>query len=98
MKYVLIEYTLRDDIEIKAVKGAIAEFVANIKRHHPTNVYTSFQHQASPRRFTHVGAFEEAQTADLQAQPWFGQFTAYLRTCCDGGPTVTMLDKVASTR
>ena len=98
MKYVLIEYTLRDDVDLARVKGAIAEFVAGIKAHHVSHEYTSFQHPQTPRRFTHVGAFEDGRTAELQAQPWFGRFTAFLRTCCASGPDVSMLEKVATTR
>jgi len=97
MKYVLIEYTLRDDVDISTVKGAIAEFVGNIKAHHASNEYTSFQRQGT-RSFTHMGTFDDAHTADLQAQPWFGKFSAFLRTACANGPNVSMLDKVATTR
>ena len=98
MKIVRIDYTLRDDASIDALKAAIATFVAGIRAHHPSHEYTSFQSTASPRRFTHLGKFEPSRLPDLQAQPFFGQFSAFLKAQCASGPDATWLEEIATTR
>lgn len=97
MKQIRIEYTLRSTADLALVKQRIAEFVAGLREHRATTYYASFQHAQSPLRFTHVGAFDEASLPDLQAQPWFGAFTAFLREQSEVGPEVAQLVEVAST-
>jgi hypothetical protein len=94
---VRIDYTIRDGVELDTVKARIGEFVAGIRGHDAAHRYTSYQHVAAPRQFTHVGTFDDRVT-DLQAQPFFGAFTAFLREHCEHGPVVTQLAEVASTR
>ena len=98
MKQIRIEYTLKPTADLALVKQRITAFVAGLKEHRATIHYTSFQHAQSPLRFTHVGAFDDAQVADLQAQPFFGSFTAFLREQAEVGPEVAGLVEVASTR
>lgn len=98
MKIVRIDYTIRDDVDLGGVKAAIAEFVAGIRGHDPDHRYTSYQLSATPRRFMHVGSIAADRLPDLQAQPFFGAFTAFLRERCAHGPEVTWLDEVASAR
>lgn len=97
MKQIRIEYTLKSTADLALVKQRITQFVSGLREHRATRLYTSFQHAQSPLRFTHVGAFDEAHLADLQAQPWFGAFTAFLRENTDVGPEVAQLVEVAST-
>src|SRR5258705_6458840 len=96
-KTVRIDYTLRDDVDLAEVTARIAEFVAALGAHPATRHYASYQHATAPRQFTHVGAFGDG-LADLQAQPFFGAWTAFLRERCEHGPVVTQLVAVASTR
>lgn len=97
MRTVRIDYTLRDDVDVAEVTANIARFVASLGAHPATRHYTSYQHAAAPRQFTHVGSFT-GDVAELQAQPWFGEFTGFLRARCEHGPVVTQLAEVASTR
>jgi hypothetical protein len=97
MKQIRIEYTLKSNADLALVKQRITQFVSALREHRATKHYTSFQHAQSPLRFTHVGAFDEAHIADLQAQPWFGAFTAFLREHAEVGPEVAQLVEVAST-
>lgn len=97
MRTVRIDYTLRDDVDVAEVTAGIAKFVAGLAAHPATRHYTSYQHAAAPRQFTHVGSFGDGLT-DLQAQPFFGEFTGFLRARCEHGPVVTQLAEVASTR
>ncbi len=98
MKIVRIDYTVRDDVDLDQVKAAIAKFIAGIRAHDASHQYTSFVHVASPRQFTHLGIIAADRLADLQAQPFFGDFAGFLRAHCVRGPEVTWLDQVASTR
>lgn len=97
IRSVRIEYTVRSSADLDAVKARISEFVAGIKAHDSRHFYTSFQ-IGQTRQFVHVGMLEESRVADLQAQPWFGGFTAFLREHTEQPPTVTGLAPVASTR
>jgi hypothetical protein len=96
-KYIRIDYVAKPDVALDELKGAIAEFVAGIRAHHPEHRYTSFQHPSDPFRFIHIGEFVEEVVPDLQRQPFFLHFTGYLRERCSTGPDVTRLDRVAST-
>lgn len=98
MKQLRIEYTLRSTADLALVKQRIAQFVQGLQEHRATKHYTSFQHASSPLRFIHVGAFDEAHLPDLQAQPWFGAFSAFLREQAEVGPEVAQLVEVASTK
>lgn len=98
MKIVRIQYTIREGVDLDEVKARIATFVAGIAQHDPGHRYTSHQVTASPREFVHIGAMAADRTADLQAQPFFGAFSGYLREHCEKGPDVTWLEEVASTR
>jgi hypothetical protein len=96
-KYIRIDYVVKSDVDLDELKGAIAEFVAGIRAHHPEHRYTSFQHPSDPFRFIHIGEFVEEVLPDLQKQPFFLHFTGHLRKQCSIGPDVTRLDRVAST-
>ena len=97
IRNVRIDYTIREGVDLEAVKREIRAFVAGIQAHDPAHRYTSYQHADAPRRFTHVGALTE-RVADLQAQPFFGAFTAFIKERAEEGPVVTALGEVASTR
>ena len=96
-KYIRIDYIVKSGVDLDELKGAIAEFVAGIRAHHPEHRYTSFQHPSDPFRFIHIGEFVEEVLPDLQKQPFFLRFTGHLRELCSIGPDVTRLDRVAST-
>jgi len=96
-KYIRIDYVVKSGVDLDELKGAIAEFVAGIRAHHPEHRYTSFQHPSDPFRFIHIGEFVEEVLPDLQKQPFFLRFTGHLREQCSIGPDVTRLDRVAST-
>lgn len=98
MNHVRIEYTLRDDVDVDAVKAEIRAFVRAIGDHDPTARYTSFQDARADRHFVHIGQFDPDRVAELQRQPFFGAFTGFLRERCATGPAVTPLAPVASTR
>jgi len=98
MKFFRIEYTVRPDVNLDELKGAIGEFVAEISALHPENRYTSFQHLKDPRRFVHVGEIVEDVVPTLQAAPFFKRFRTYLRERCAVGPESLELNQVASTR
>ena len=98
MKFVRIEYTIRPDVNLDELKGAIGEFVAGIGALHPENRYTSFQDVKDPRRFVHVGEIVEDVVPTLQAATFFKRFTTYLRERCAVGPEALDLNPVASTR
>lgn len=98
MKQIRIEYTLKPNADLALVKQRITAFVAGLKEHRATVHYTSFQHAGSPLRFTHVGAFHDEHVADMQAQSFFGSFTAFLREQAEVGPEVAQLVEVASTK
>jgi hypothetical protein len=97
MKQIRIEYTLKSTADLALFKQRVTQFVSGLREHKATKLYTSFQHAQNPLRFTHVGAFDEAHLPDLQAQPWFGGFTAFLREQAEVGPEVAQLVEVAST-
>ncbi|HKV79605.1 MAG TPA: hypothetical protein VJP02_15765 [Candidatus Sulfotelmatobacter sp.] len=96
-KYIHIDYIVKRDVALDELKGAIAEFVAGIRAHHPEHRYTSYQHSSDPLRFIHIGEFVEEVLPDFQKQPFFLRFTAHLRQQCAIGPDVTRLEPVAST-
>jgi quinol monooxygenase YgiN len=97
MRLITIEYTVRADVSLDEVKAHISAFVAGIHRQHAGHRYTSCQRPAEPRRFVHFAEIVESEAAALQAEPFFGEFTAYLRAHCEAPPLVTTLAKVAST-
>ena len=96
-KYIRIDYVVKRDVALDELKGAIAEFVAGIRAHHPEHRYTSYQHSSDPLRFIHIGEFVEKVLPDIQKQVFFLRFTGQLRKQCAIGPDVTRLDSVAST-
>lgn len=97
IKYIRIDYVVKPDVDLVELKGAIAEFVAGIRTHHPEHRYTSFQHPSDPLRFIHIGEVVEEVLLDLQKQPFFLHFTGHLKEQCSIGPNVARLDRVAST-
>lgn len=97
MKLVRIQYTIREGVDLSTVKAEISRFVAGIAAHSAEHRYTSYQSVEAPRQFVHLGAFGD-QLEDLQAQPFFGAFAAFLRERCESGPAVTPLEVVASTQ
>jgi len=96
-KTVRIEYTIRDGVDLAEITAGVAGFVRELAAHPATRHYASYQHASAPRQFTHIGSFGEG-LADLQARPFFGAWTAFLRDRCEHGPVVTQLAEVASTR
>src|SRR5262245_14766077 len=96
LRSVRIDYRLRPDADIDRVRAEIQSFIAAVKGHDATHRYSSFQHLADARRFTHFGTFG-GRLGDLQAQPFFGAFVGFLRERCEEGPTVTELTLVSST-
>ncbi|HWM89015.1 MAG TPA: hypothetical protein VNO33_24355 [Kofleriaceae bacterium] len=98
LKIVRIEYAVRPDVDLDELTGAIGEFVAGIHAHDPGHRYTSYQLREDSRRFVHIGEFDAETLPGLQAEAFFGRFTAFLRERCAAGPEVTALTRVASTR
>ena len=97
-KYIRIDYIVKRDVALDELEGAIAEFVAGIRAHHPEHRYTSYQHSSDPLRFIHIGEFVEEVLPDLRKQQFFLGFTAsHLKQQCSIGPDVTRLEPVAST-
>jgi hypothetical protein len=85
-KYIRIDYVVKPDVDLDELKGAIADFVAGIRAHHPEHRYTSFQHPSAPLRFIHIGEVVQEVLTDLQKQPFFLRFTGYLKEQCSIGP------------
>ena len=75
-KYIRIDYVVKPDVDLDELKGAIADFVAGIRAHHPEHRYTSYQHPSDPLRFIHIGEVVEEVLPDLQKQPFFLRVTA----------------------
>ena len=96
-KYIRIDHVVKPEVALDELKGAIAEFVAGIRTHHPEHRYTSFQHPSDPLRSIHIDEVVEEVLPDLQKQPFFLRFTGHLKQQCSIGPDVTRLDRVAST-
>ena len=86
-KYIRVDYTVKPDVDLDEPKAAIAEFVADIRSHHPEHRYTSFQHPANPFRFIHIGEVVKEVLLDLQKQSFFQHFTAYSRLCSPSTPS-----------
>jgi len=98
IRFVRIEYTVRPDVDLEELTGAITEFVASIQAHNAENRYTSYQQSENRRSFVHIGELVEEALPALQAEPFFARFTSFLRERCAAGPDVTVLARVASTR
>ena len=98
LRCVRIEYTIRPEVALDELKGAITAFVDGIRAHDAGSRYTSYQIAGDERRFVHVGEFAEEVVPSLQEQSFFRQFTAFLRERCAEGPVVTALARVATTR
>jgi hypothetical protein len=97
IRYFRIDYQVKPDTDLEQMKSAIKKFVDGIRAHHPHHRYISCQSTADPRCFTHLGEVVEDVIPDLQKQPFFLQFTGYLRDQCSCGPDATRLSRVAST-
>ncbi len=98
VRFVRIEYTVRPDVDLDELTGAMAEFVASIRAHNAEHRYTSYQQSADHRSFVHIAELIEEEVPALQAEPFFSRFAAFLRQRCAKGPDVTELARVASTR
>lgn len=98
MRRVLVEYTVREDADLAEVESQIGEFVSGIRGLGVGIDYTSHRRKDAPRSYAHLGIIptEEAAAA-LQAAPFFGRFTSYLKEKCVSPPKATALDVVAST-
>ena len=96
VRYVRIEYTVRPDVDLDELTGAIADFVASIRAHDAEHRYTSYQQSEDRRSFVHIAELVE-ESAALQAQPFFARFSSFLRERCAKGPDVTELSRVALT-
>jgi hypothetical protein len=98
IRSVRIEYTVRPDVDLDELTGAIAEFVAGIRAHNSEHRYTSYQQSEDHRSFVHIAELVEEVVPALQAEPFFSRFTSFLRQRCAKGPDVTELARVASAR
>jgi hypothetical protein len=97
-RVVRIEYRVRPDVDLDALKQDITGFVDGIRALRATSVYTSYQDVDDPRHFVHVGEFDTDAVPELQAQEFFKRFSARQKERCVVGPDATKLAMVASTR
>jgi quinol monooxygenase YgiN len=97
-QHMRLEYRLRDDVDPETYLPLLGEFVSNMKAHDPSHDYTTYRDTKDPRHFVHVGHFAPDVIPGMQAQAWFKQFTAHMRTLTAAPPDVAMLSQVASTR
>jgi len=99
MRVVMIEYTLKPDLDVGDIEPSVQRFVAGLKEHGGDTVrYTSFRKEGDAPRFAHLGIFRDVdRLANTQEQPFFGEFARFLKERCVEGPTVTNLSVVAST-
>ena len=98
MKHVMIQYRLKPDAGLEELRQAVREFVRGLRETSDQIHYLSYQQQDSERSFVHVGAFpDESLLKHVQAQPFFAEFSDFLRPRCEKEPSVTWLGMVAST-
>lgn len=98
MKRVMIRYTLKDGIDLKNFESQVGGFVSQMHAFEASFHYTSYALGAPAKDYAHVGIFPDSdRLAEMQAQDFFGDFAAYLKSVAETGPSVTVLSQVAST-
>ncbi|MCB9756651.1 MAG: hypothetical protein H6713_42585 [Myxococcales bacterium] len=95
---ITVEYELRDDVELEALRAGVGEFVREIGERHPGVDYCSLEALGGARSFVHViTCATPEELARLQAAPFFKAFAGFLAPRCAAAPKVTRRRVVAST-
>ena len=87
----VLEYRLRDDVDLAGYLREVASFVSAMRRHRSDTAYTSYQTEEDPRRFVHVGDFATEAISSLRGEPFFCAFTRALRERCVESPRARTL-------
>ncbi len=82
----VLEYRLRDDVDLDGYLRDVAGFVAAIRAHRGDNAYASYQTEDDPRSFVHLGNFAADGVAALRGEAFFRAFTSSLRERCVDPP------------
>jgi quinol monooxygenase YgiN len=97
MKYVMAKYTVKQE-KLKEVKRAIAEVVAEIRRHEPRTFYAVFREERQPT-FLHLMSFENEAAERKHAQSrYIDRFVKRLYPHCAGKPVFVELKLAGSSR
>ena len=97
MKYTMAKYTVRPE-KVKEVKRAIAEFVAEVRKHEPRTLYLVFRENGQ-HTFVHWMAFENEAAERRHSQSRYNdRFVKKLLLNCAGKPSFTDFQLFASSR
>src|SRR2546423_4181004 len=85
MKYTMAKYTVRPEA-VKAVKKAIAEFIAEVRKNEPRTLFLVFREEGQ-HTFLHWMSFENEAAERRHAQSKYnGHFVKKLVACGAGKP------------
>lgn len=97
MKYTMARYTVRPE-KIKTVKQAIAEFVAEVRRHEPRTLYLVFR-EPGQHSFVHWMSFEDDAAERRHAQSRYNdRFVKKLFPNCVGKAVFSDFRLLAASR
>ena len=97
MKYTMAKYTVRPE-KVKEVRRAIAEFVAEVRKHEPRTLYLVFRENGQ-HTFVHWMAFENEAAERRHSQSRYNdRFVKKLLLNCAGKPAFTDFRLFASSR
>src|SRR5437870_399061 len=97
MNYTMASYTVRPE-KVKEVKKAIAEFLAEIRKHEPRTLYLVFRENGS-HTFVHWMSFENEAAERRHAQAHYNNhFVKKLVPNCLGTATFTEFGLLAATK
>ena len=97
MKYTLARYSVRPE-KVKEVRRAIAEFVAEVRRHEPRTLYLVFREEGQ-HSFVHWMCFENDAAERRHSQAKYNQFfVRKLMESVVGKPIFTDFDLLSSSR
>jgi quinol monooxygenase YgiN len=78
MKYTMAKYTVKPEA-VKAVRRAIAEFVAEVRKHEPRTLYFVFREEGQ-HTFVHWMSFENEAAERRHAQARYSKHFAHKLT------------------
>src|SRR5437870_3359559 len=88
MKYTLARYTVRPE-KVKEVKRALAEFIAEVRKHEPRTLYLVFRENGQ-HTFVHWMSFESEAAERRHSQSRYNDhFVKKILPNCVGKPTFT---------
>jgi len=97
MKYTLSSFTVSQE-HLKKAKRALAELVADVRRHEPHTLYLVFREEDQPVFFCLMAFADEAAERAHAQTKYVGKFARKILPLCDGKPYFTDLGFFASTQ